>query len=126
VFDTIHLGANLTVVDQAFAQVTSYNTVDMCQGVEGMLGLGRGDRTMTGAQTALLSNLFADAAPIPIFSLYLDKTDDYQRARTRVRHRGSDQTATSWCAFRDRLWGCQSPALHRLHPVARRGRYEPI
>lgn len=73
--DVLHLGDDLSVPDQVFAAVTSFHAVQACQGEEGLLGLlfsgGKGAKFPT-----VVDNLKAQLRH-PIFSLYLDKIDDY-------------------------------------------------
>ena len=68
--DTLTIG-NLTVPDQVFAQITGFLNYERCSGEEGLLGLA-----MNGEQPSVLDTL-KSSLRYPIFSLYLDETDDY-------------------------------------------------
>lgn len=72
--DVLHLGNNLVVENQTFGMVTSFNEVIVCQGEEGRLGLLFGNKN--SVFPTFLDNLKSQLRH-PIFSLYLDKTDDY-------------------------------------------------
>lgn len=75
--DVFHLGKGLSIANQVFAQVTSFNKLQACQGEEGLLGL-----LLTGAKVAKFPTLIDNLKGLlrhPIFSLYLDKTDDYPK-----------------------------------------------
>ena len=73
--DVVHLGKGLSVPNQVFAQVITFEKLQACQGEEGLLGLlpawaaDNKSPTLVNNLKSLLRN--------PIFSLYLDKTDDY-------------------------------------------------
>jgi hypothetical protein len=83
--DTLHLGKSLTIPNQVFAQITSFHRFVSCQGEEGILGLGldihTDDDTASSSSSppplpSLLDNL-KSILQHPIFSMYLNKTDDY-------------------------------------------------
>lgn len=99
--DVLRLGDALTIPDQAFGAVTYFAEVQDCQGEEGVLGLlfsGSFDKLPT-----VLDNLDRPLRH-PIFSLYLDETDDYPpdpsqavqtpRNGTGPAHQGSADAAS--------------------------------
>jgi hypothetical protein len=73
--DTIQIGANVKVNEQVFAQVTQLTHFETCESEEGILGLAF-SFISSHNYPSLLSNL-EHALLHPIFSLYLDATDDY-------------------------------------------------
>lgn len=76
--DVLQVGDSITVPDQVFAQVTSYNKeFSECAGEEGVLGLGFSDRSSFDFPTPL--SHFKTLLKNPMFSLYLDDTDDYEK-----------------------------------------------
>lgn len=85
--DVLHLGPDLTINDQIFAQVTTYNKFKSCAGEEGLLGLGFSEISSHNYPT-VLSNL-KDQLRYPIFSMYLDKEDDYPQEDVKLD--GGDQ-----------------------------------
>lgn len=73
--DTLHLGPDLTIDKQIFAQITSFTNFMNCQGEEGLLGLGFSEISSHNFPT-VLSNLQSQLR-FPVFSLYLSSADDY-------------------------------------------------
>lgn len=72
--DILDLGNGLVVGDQVFVQITTYGRVEICQGQEGMLGLGNSNFTESDFPS-VISNL-QKVLENPIFSIYLDESED--------------------------------------------------
>jgi hypothetical protein len=75
--DILHL-AGIDIPDQVFAQVTSLSNFKTCAGEEGLLGLGFSEISSHNFPTVLQN--IKDRLRFPIFSLYLDRRDDYPPA----------------------------------------------
>jgi uncharacterized membrane protein YgcG len=72
--DVVHLGG-IDIPNQVFAQATSFKAFKSCAGEEGLLGLGFAEISSHNFPT-VLQNL-KDVLRFPVFSLFLDPTDDY-------------------------------------------------
>jgi hypothetical protein len=55
--DVLRLGANLRIERQVFAEITSFHKLTVCQGEEGLLGLGLSVRVAQFAQSTEVSRL---------------------------------------------------------------------
>lgn len=73
--DILHLGDSLTVNEQVFAQITSLANFQTCASEEGVFGLGFSMISSHNFPTPI--NNLSSKLRHPIFSLYLDPTDDY-------------------------------------------------
>lgn len=74
--DTLTLGDSITVVGQAFAQVTSFSHFTACASEEGLFGLGFSMISSHNFRTPL--NNMASNLRHPVFSIYMNpRTDDY-------------------------------------------------
>jgi hypothetical protein len=74
--DTLTLGDSISVVGQAFAQVTSFSHFSACASEEGLFGLGFSMISSHNFPTPL--NNMASTLRHPVFSIYMNsRTDDY-------------------------------------------------
>ena len=74
--DVLHLGDNIEIPDQIFAQITELDGFTSCAGEEGLLGLGFSDISSHNFPTTL--NGLKKILKNPVFSMFLDKSfDDY-------------------------------------------------
>jgi hypothetical protein len=73
--DTLSLGDNIQIPHQVFAQITKYSHFQACSSEEGLMGLGFSMISSHNFPTTI--NNMASSLRHPIFSVYMDKTDDY-------------------------------------------------
>jgi hypothetical protein len=73
--DVIRLGDSVTISDQVFAQVTRVNDFITCSSEEGVFGLGFSE--IASADFPTLQTNLIDQLRHPMFSMYLDPSDDY-------------------------------------------------
>ena len=73
--DVLQLGDSLTINDQIFAQITTLSNFQSCASEEGIFGLGFSFISSHNFPTPI--NNLINRLRHPIFSLYLDPTDDY-------------------------------------------------
>jgi hypothetical protein len=74
--DTLTLGDSISVVGQAFAQITSFSHFTACASEEGIFGLGFSMISSHNFRTPL--NNMASSLRHPVFSIYMNpQTDDY-------------------------------------------------
>ena len=74
--DVLHLGDDVTIEDQIFAQITQLEGFTSCAGEEGLLGLGFADISSHNFPTTL--NGLKQVLKNSVFSMFLDAThDDY-------------------------------------------------
>lgn len=74
--DVLHLGDDVSINNQTFAQITELEGFTSCAGEEGLLGLGFSDISSHNFPTTL--NGLKQVLKNDIFSMFLDKThDDY-------------------------------------------------
>ena len=73
--DVLQLGDSLTIKDQIFAQITTLSNFQSCASEEGIFGLGFSFISSHNFPTPM-NNLLSRLRH-PIFSLYLDPTNDY-------------------------------------------------
>jgi len=77
--DVVHLSDKLVIEDQVFAQITSFHHYETCGNEEGRIGLGFKEVSEVFLLTKYptpLTNL-KDQLTRAVFSLYLDKVNDY-------------------------------------------------
>ena len=75
--DVLQLGDSVIISHQIFAEATSIDNYESCQGEEGVLGLGFSFISSHNFPT-LINNL-QDQLRHPIFGIYLNPTDDYPK-----------------------------------------------
>lgn len=74
--DVLHLGDDVTIEDQVFAQITDLQGFTSCSGEEGLLGLGFADISSHNFPTTL--NGLKKILKNTVFSMFLDNSsDDY-------------------------------------------------
>eukprot|EP00977_Amphora_coffeiformis_P028244 scaffold34916_cov170-Amphora_coffeaeformis.AAC.8 len=74
--DVLHLGDDVTIDEQVFAQITNLEGFTSCSGEEGLLGLGFADISSHNFPTTL--NGLKKVLKNSVFSMFLDKShDDY-------------------------------------------------
>ena len=93
--DVLHLGDSLTVPGQIFAQITKLSNFQSCASEEGIFGLGFSFISSHNFPTPI-HNL-KDKLRHPLFSLYLDVTDDYPEEQQHGRNKahGSGHALTT-------------------------------
>jgi cathepsin D len=82
--DVLQLGDSLTIPDQIFAQITQLEHYNSCASEEGIFGLGFSFISSHNFPTPI--NNLQDKLRHPIFSLYLDPTDDYPGETSKDGH----------------------------------------
>ena len=76
--DTLSLGDSIQVQGQAFAQITTFSHFQACASEEGMFGLGFSMISSHNFPTPI--NNMASSLRHPIFSMYMNPTDDYPQS----------------------------------------------
>jgi hypothetical protein len=95
--DTLTLGDSITVQGQVFAQITSFSDFTACSSEEGLFGLGFSMISSHNFPTPI--NNMASTLRHPIFSVYMNPTDDYPPSDANAFFNGHALSAHSEIVF---------------------------